>query len=69
MVTIRDAVKTPEMIETMASFKFKPKTLAKIAPVKAPVPGRGIAMKTARENTIPKEYNFNLLSLFFTNFL
>lgn len=61
-----EAIRTPEVIEIIASFKLSPKNLAKIAPVKAPVPGRGIATKTARENTIPKEYILNLLSLFLT---
>jgi hypothetical protein len=67
-VTIIEAIKTPEDIAPKACLKFNPKTRPKIAPVKAPVPGRGIAIKTAREKVIPREYIFNLLSLCLANF-
>ena len=44
------AAKTPKHIIGKATFLFIPRTVATIAPVHAPVPGRGIATKTNSPN-------------------
>lgn len=52
-VTIIEAPNTPKLIVIIASFRVNPKTLANIPPVKAPVPGSGVAINIVREKTSP----------------
>jgi len=46
-VTITPAMNTPKVMERKASLNFSPKRKAAIEPVQAPVPGKGIAIKSA----------------------